>query len=51
MADQDKLLNERLSAAEMKVSVSRTEGLAAARAAAQDAASAIVEKLAGVKMA
>lgn len=51
MADQDKLLNERLSAAEMKVAASRAEGLNAAREAAAETAAAIVEKLAGVKAA
>jgi F-type H+-transporting ATPase subunit b len=51
MADQDKLLDERLSAAETRVAASRADGLTAAKAAAAEAAEAIVEKIAGLKAA
>jgi F-type H+-transporting ATPase subunit b len=51
MADQDKLLDERLSAAEIRVAAARAEGLVAAKTAAAEAAEAIVEKIAGLKAA
>lgn len=51
MSDQDKVLNDRLSAAETRVAASRADGFAAARDAASDVASAIVDKIAGLKAA
>lgn len=51
IATQDAALNDRLTAAETRLSTQRATELDAAREAAADAAAAIVEKIAGLKAA